>query len=99
MSSRDEYPTTSETRIATPADERKRIEFALNQAESHVARMEPSPTTTRLKVALEIFRRSVDSWNTRPPTAEQLDLLREHVEEVLQLARSSSPTIKLRSSA
>jgi hypothetical protein len=61
--------------------------------------MGPSPTTTRLKVALEIFRQDVDSWNTRPPTPEQLDLLREHVEEVLQLARSNSPTLKLRTSA
>jgi hypothetical protein len=56
--------------------------------------MEASPTTQRLKVALEIFGQTVEAWNTRPPTSEQLDLIREHVAEVLLLAKRSTPTMK-----
>jgi hypothetical protein len=99
MASKDEGPAPSEARIVTARDEKVHIEFALNQAESHVARMPPSPTTRRLKLSLEVFRRTVDSWSTRAPTREQVDLIREHIVEVLQLIKSDVPTTKLPRSA
>ncbi len=99
MAPRDEHPAPSETRIATAEDDRARIEFALNQAESHLARTQSSPVTRRLKGQLERLRRTVDSWSARAPTREELDRLRERVREVLDLARTSSPTVRIRRSA
>jgi hypothetical protein len=99
MSPKDDPPAEHATRIVTARDEKQRIEFALNQAESHLARMESSATTRRLKLALEVFRRTVASWNTRTPTSEQLDLIREHVAEILQLVKSDAPTVKFSRSA
>jgi transposase InsO family protein len=99
MSPKDEHPARSETRIVTERDEKVRIEFALNQAESHLARMQSSPATRRLKLALEVFRRTVTSWSIRTPTREELDLIREHVHEVLELVKSDLPTVKLPRSA
>jgi hypothetical protein len=99
MAPRDEQPAASETRVATADDEKARIEFALNQAESHLARTQPSPMTRRLKGQLERFRTAVDSWSTRAPTREELDRLRERVREVLDVARTSSPTVRIKRSA
>jgi hypothetical protein len=100
MARENEHPTTSEPRIvASSKEERESIEFALSQAESHTVRMPPSPTTGRLKVALQVLRRVVDSWDARPPTDEQLTVLREQVAETLRLARTNSPTVRLRRSA
>jgi hypothetical protein len=95
----DEYPTRSEIRIvASSAAEKARIESDLREVESHIERMPPSPMARRLKLALEVFQRSIDSWRTRAPTEEQLALLSDHVEEALHLARRNSPTVRLRRS-
>jgi hypothetical protein len=99
MAPDDETPHASEARIAAASDETARVQFALNQAESHLARMAPSPTKRRLAGSLEVFHRVVDSWSVSPPTHEQLDRIREHVAEVLQLVKSEAPTRRLRRSA
>lgn len=100
MAQENEHRTTSETRIvASSTEERARIEFAVSQAESYTVRMPPSPTTGRLKLALQVFRRVIDSWDTRAPTDEQLAVLRDRVAETLRLARTNSPTVRLRRSA
>lgn len=94
----DQRPAASETRIntsITSSGDRAAIESALSQAEACVARMQPSPGTRRLTLALEIFRHAVDSWSACPPTEEELELLREHVDEVLDLAQGSVPTVPL----
>ena len=62
----DQRPAASETRINTSntsSGDRAAIESALSQAEACVARMEPSPGTRRLTLALELFRHAVDSWS------------------------------------
>ena len=94
------HPTSSETRLlATPTGDRQRIEQALAHAESHVARMQASPATQELKRVLESCRRVLDGWSTSPPTDDQLRLLQERVDRTLQLARTTSPTLRLRRSA
>jgi hypothetical protein len=97
MASEDDYPTVSETRLITlPSAERSRIETALSEAESHVARMPPSHTTLRLQVALDRVRRSLDLWAASPPSQEHVRELRERVEETLRLAKTRSPTVRVR---
>jgi hypothetical protein len=63
------------------------VAFILNEAELHLARMEPSVTRRRLQAAIDIFWSTVDGWTVRPPTGEQLNLIRDHVAEVLELAK------------
>jgi|SRR5580700_3957967 hypothetical protein len=90
-------PTPSEMRlIAIPADDRERIEQALAQAEAHVARMHPSPATRHLEGTLESCRRMIDGWDVSPPTEDVLRALRERVQQTLHLARTTSPTVRLR---
>ncbi len=96
MALKREHPASSEARLIVDGDEQARIAFSLNQAESHVTRMPPSPTQRRLAAALEFFRRTVENWKDRAPEDEELELLREHLAEVLHLAKTSSPTVKLR---
>jgi hypothetical protein len=91
-----EHPASSEARLIVDGDEQARIAFSLNQAESHVTRMPPSPTKRRLTAALEFFRHTVENWKVCAPEDEELELLREHVAEVLHLATTSSPTVKMR---
>jgi hypothetical protein len=94
------YPTLSETRlVAAPADDWARIDQALNQAEAHVARMQPAPATEHLKGVLASCHRTMEGWSAAPPTYEQLHALRERVEHVLQLARTTSPTVRIRRQA
>jgi hypothetical protein len=81
----------SEAGVVVAGVERAHVEFILNEAELHLARMEPSATRRRLELAVEMFWSTVDSWGARPPTGEQLNLIRDHVAEVLHLARSSDP--------
>jgi hypothetical protein len=76
-----------------------RVERALKEAVQHLGRMETSPTTQRLKLSLEAFRRILTSWRAHPPTRAQLTLVEEHVAEILQRARESAPTEKIRRSA
>jgi hypothetical protein len=94
------HSTSSETRLLTaPGPDRERIEQALAHAEVHVARMQPSPATQHLRRVLESCRRDMDGWKSSPPTEAELRALRERVEQALQLARTTSPTVRLRRQA
>ncbi|MGH7437842.1 MAG: hypothetical protein ACRENE_19360 [Polyangiaceae bacterium] len=88
----NDYP--SGTRLATANQELAWFETSLAQAQACVARMEPSPTTTRLGLALEVLKGTMASWSETPPTEEQRWLFREHLTEVLDLARGSAPTVR-----
>jgi len=89
--------TGSQTRLAaSPADDRGRIEQALAHAEVHVGRMQPSSVTQQLKEILESFRRRVEDWDASPPSDEEVRALRQHVEQTLQLAKATSPTVRMR---
>lgn len=92
MKRRDEYP--SGTRLTSGAEDVAWFESSLTHAQACVARMEPSSTTTRLTVALDMLRRTMASWSETPPTDEQRWLFREHLTEVLDLARGSAPTVR-----
>jgi hypothetical protein len=92
MESRDAHP--SGTRLVTAAQEIAWFESSLVKAQACVARMEPSPTTTRLKLALEVLKDTMASWSETPPTEEQRWLFREHLTEVLDDARGSAPTVR-----
>ena len=80
--------------MVTIEEEKARIAFALNQAESHLARTSPTPTTRRLSLAIEVYRRTLASWSTLPPQREKLDRMRDQVAEVLQQARKNAPTLR-----
>jgi hypothetical protein len=95
MEPEDEHRRESCTRM-TVVNDKARIEFALNQVESYVARMGPSPTTRRLRLALEVLKQTVATWETSDPTDEQVELLLEHIAEVRDLAQNSTPTVRLR---
>jgi len=93
----DRDPAGSGTRLAaSPVDDRGRIARALAHAEAHVARMQPSPVTQHLKDVLESFRRTMDAWAVSSPTDEEVGALLEHVEQTLQLAKTTSPTVRMR---
>jgi len=97
MDGSNRYPTESGTRVvATPADDVGRIEQALAQAQGHVARMLPSPGTQQIQRLLQSFRFVMDGWSAAPPTEADVRALRERVELVLQLARTTSPTLRFR---
>jgi hypothetical protein len=87
---------TSETRVAVASGEEQPLEVALSQAEAHVGRMTPSPATEHLKASLETFRRTLESWDGAPPSAADLRSLRERVAAVLQLAKTTAPTVRIR---
>jgi hypothetical protein len=94
------HPTSSETRLlSAPATDRERIEHGLAHAELHVARMQPSPATQHLKRVLESCRRAVDGWRASPPTEAEAHALRDRVEQALQLAKTTSPTVRFRRQA
>ena len=92
MKRRDEHP--SGTRLVTAAQEVAWFESSLAKAQACVARMEASPTTTRLAVALEVLKDTMASWSETPPTEEQRWVFREHLTEVLDVARGSAPTVR-----
>ncbi len=85
--------------VAARADDREGIEQALAQAEAHVTRMQASPATQHLKRVLESCHRAIDGWRASPPTDEALRALRERVQQTLQLARTTSPTVRFRRTA
>lgn len=85
--------------IVAAAAQKARIGQTLQQALSDLDCLEPTTTTQRLKLALELFQRSVEAWTTHPPTEEQLLLLEEHIAEVLDLVRRNTPTGRLSRSA
>jgi hypothetical protein len=90
------HPTSEIRLVAAPADDWARIELALAHAESHVARMQCSPATQHLKNVLESCRRTLAGWGASPPTGDELDALRDRVMQTLQVARTTSPTLRLR---
>jgi tRNA A37 N6-isopentenylltransferase MiaA len=93
MGSKDGGFAPRETRMVTVEEEKARIAFALNQAESHLARTAPTPNTRRLRLAIEVYRRTLTSWSALPPQSEKLDRMRDLVAEVLEQARRNSPTL------
>jgi hypothetical protein len=85
--------------IVAAAAQRARIGQTLQQALTDLDRLEPTTTTQRLKLALELFQRSVEAWITQPPTEEELLLVQEHIAEVLDLVRRKTPRERLSRSA
>lgn len=84
----------SATRIAAAVPDLIEFKSAVIYAQACLARMDPSPTTTRLTLAIDMLKRTMASWSTTPPTPEQRWLFREHMDEVIELARSSAPTVR-----
>lgn len=72
------------------------IEELLRQAAQHVARMAPSPGARDLRTRLERCRQAVDKWRAVHPTDEQQQALRQQIDEILALARQTTPTRKMR---
>ena len=82
--------------VARTSSERGRIERALREAATHVSRMPPTPAARDLQSKLESYRQTVESWDRREPTSEDVRRLRASVEEVCVLARTTSPTVRFR---
>lgn len=99
MAKEPKYSYSRVPGIAVAGAERPDVAFILDEAEVHLARSEPSVTTRRLELAVEMFWRTVDSWETRPPAGEQLNRLRDHVAEALKLAKRNMANERLRRSA
>jgi hypothetical protein len=47
-----------------------------------------------VKDVIESFRRMMAGWSTSPPTDDELHVLREHLERMLLLARTTSATVR-----
>jgi hypothetical protein len=87
----------SETRIAVAGgDEKDRIERALDQADAHLTRMPPSPTRDAIAAALASLRRARAAWDPWTGDVAELEYLRERVGAVLHLAKTTSPTVRIR---
>jgi len=86
----------SETRLSGARVDKERIEQAVTHAESHVARMPPSPRTQHLKGVLDSLRRTLAGWSASPPTDEEAQALQDRVLQTLEVARTTSPTVRLR---
>jgi hypothetical protein len=78
------------------AEDATPIEKLLTEAAEHVGRMPKSAGARELGARLERCRRTFESWMTLRPSEEQRHALREQIEEVLAIARTTSPTKKLR---
>jgi hypothetical protein len=74
----------------------KTTEEALAEAIDQVARLPPSPGIRELRSRLDQYRRVVQAWATIPPGDEQRRALREQVDEVLRIVRSTAPTLRRR---
>jgi hypothetical protein len=90
------FRSSSETRIVVAGSDGQAIDTALEQAASHVARMAPCPSTERMAARLELLRATVRGWDATPPSEAELRAVREQVASVLQLAKASSPTVRIR---
>jgi hypothetical protein len=87
----------SETRIAVAGgDAKDHIELALRQADEHMARMPASPTKDAIAAALASFRRALAAWDPYSSDVAELEYLRERVGAVLHLAKTTSPTVRIR---
>jgi len=69
------------------------IEQLLDEAEALVARMSASPGARELKERLARCRRE---WAASPPSEERRQALREQIDEVVRIARVTSPTVRSR---
>jgi hypothetical protein len=96
MSDDVDHPTSSGTHRTFGTPGTGRIVEAIARAESHVARMSPSPTTDHLSALLNDFRRTLRGWEVSPPTDDEFLSVERRVVQVLQLASTTSPTIRLR---
>jgi hypothetical protein len=90
-----EHRGSSVQMVATTGAEKARIERALREAAMHVSRMPPTPSARDLQSKLESYRRTIESWDRRAPTTEDLRRLSASVEEVCALARMTSPTVRI----
>jgi hypothetical protein len=88
----------SETRLAAARGDvdMDRIELALGQAEEHMSRMAPSQTKDAIAAALASFRRSLAGWDPWTGDPAELEYIRERVGAVLHLAKTTSPTVRVR---
>ena len=74
-----------------------RIDEAIREAASHLARMPASPGKRELGTRLEKFRHIVERWGKdSQPTREQAEALLEQVAEVKRLASNVAPTLRLK---
>jgi hypothetical protein len=79
------------------SDPQPQLEELLTEAETLVGRMPASPGANELSLRLARFRQTIERWNeTREPTDEQLQALRDQVVEVLRIARATAPTVRLK---
>jgi hypothetical protein len=78
-------------------DDLARIDKAIEEAASHLARMPASPGRRELGTRLDKFRHIVERWGKDiQPTPEQAEALLEQVAEVKRLAADVAPTLRLR---
>ena len=78
-------------------DHRPRIDQAIQDAASHLGRMNASPGKRELGTRLDRLRRVVERWGKdNQPTHEQVEALLGEVDEVKRLAGDVAPTLKLR---
>ncbi|HEY5243759.1 MAG TPA: hypothetical protein VIJ22_19900 [Polyangiaceae bacterium] len=86
--------------MTAAADDRARIEAAIQEAGEYVARMPPTPGARELKSRLETFGRVLQSWGAiNRPTVQQVDALIERVNEVRRLATNTAPTLRRKAKA
>jgi hypothetical protein len=91
----DEAPG-SVMRIKLGVEAQERIKLELHAAGAALDRQEPSATTRRLRLAMEVFMRDAEGWDRQPPSREQLSLIWEHVGEVWELIRQAGPAMRRR---
>lgn len=78
------------------ADDDSLIRKMLADAEGYVSRMPPTPGSRELRARLDKYRLAFEAWSTRAPTDEQREALRDQIAEVVRIARSGAPTVKLK---
>jgi hypothetical protein len=72
------------------------VEALLLEAETWVGRIPPTPGARELTTRLSRLRHAFEGWSFRKPTAEQRVALREEIDDVLRIARATSPTQRRR---
>jgi hypothetical protein len=78
------------------SDDATPLEELLKEAAEYVARMPKSAGARELGARLEKCRRTLESWRTFRPSAEQRQALRQQIQEVVSIARNNSPTKRVR---
>jgi hypothetical protein len=82
-------------RLRGAVESRALVKLALYGAGVDLGRLDSTPETRRLKLAVELLLRQVDAWGEEPPSDDQLALFWEHISEVRELARHTAPDRKL----